>query len=149
MNHHMPFTAQIVPCVRTPPRPELPLWKSRRVMEYIESNLDRPIRNSELADVARLSRSHFCRAFHNSTGNPPHEYIIRRRIERAQELMRSTRTPLNQIALDCGLVDQAHLARLFRRVVGTTPRAWRTAQVSAIPPTPLLHQRQVTSAQPA
>ncbi len=70
MNHHMPLTAQIVPSVSTPPRPELPLWKSRRVAEYIETNLDRPIRNSELADVARLSRSHFCRAFHNSTRQP-------------------------------------------------------------------------------
>lgn len=132
MNQQMPFTAQIVRSMSSPPRPELPLWKSRRVKEYIESNLDRPIRNSELADVARLSRSHFCRAFHNSTGNPPHEYIIRRRIERAQELMRSTRTPLNQIALECGLVDQAHLARLFRRVIGVTPRAWRTAQIGTI-----------------
>lgn len=131
MSQQMPFRAQVIPVVSSPPRPELPLWKSRRVKEYIESNLDRPIRNSELADVARLSRSHFCRAFHNSTGNPPHEYIIRRRIERAQQLMRSTRTPLNQIALECGLVDQAHLARLFRRVVGVTPRAWRTAQISS------------------
>jgi AraC-like DNA-binding protein len=130
MNQQIAFTTPRVPSVSSPPRPELPLWKSRRVKEYIENNLDRPIRNSELADVARLSRSHFCRAFHNSTGNPPHEYIIRRRIERAQELMRSTRTPLNQIALECGLVDQAHLARLFRRVVGVTPRVWRTAQIS-------------------
>jgi AraC-like DNA-binding protein len=45
--------------------------------------------------------------------------------------MRSTRTPLNQIALECGLVDQAHLARLFRRVVGVTLRARRTAQLNA------------------
>lgn len=114
------------------PRPELPRWKSRRVMEYIESNLDKPIRNDELAGIVHLSRSHFCRAFHNSTGNPPHEYIIRRRIERAQRLMVQTRTPLNQIALECGLVDQAHLARLFRRVVGVTPATWRRSQVGQL-----------------
>jgi AraC family transcriptional regulator len=131
MNQHMPFATRVVASIGSPSRPELPSWKSRRVKQYIETNLDRPIRNSELAEVARLSRSHFCRAFHNSTGNPPHEYVIRRRIERAQALMRSTRTPLTQIALDCGLVDQAHLARLFRRVVGVTPKAWRTAQLSA------------------
>ena len=88
---------------------------------HIEAHLDRPIRNEDVAAIVRLNPSHFGRAFRNSFGEPPHEYVIRRRIERAQGLMLSTDAPLSEIALDCGLADQAHLSRLFRRLVGKLP----------------------------
>ncbi len=91
-----------------------------------------PIRSSELATLVRLSPAHFSRAFRNSFGCSPLEYVTRRRMERAQGLMLSTDTPLSQIALDCGLADQAHFSRLFRRVVGETPRAWRRARVAPL-----------------
>lgn len=103
-------------------------WQIRKVSSYIDANLDRAIRNEELAAIARLNTSHFGRAFRNSFGEPPHEHVIRRRVERAQGLMLSTDAPLSAIALDCGLADQAHLSRLFRRVVGESPRAWRRAR---------------------
>jgi len=56
---------------------------------------------------------------------PPHAYVIRQRIRRAQRLMLQTDDALSQIACLCGLTDQAHLTRLFRRMVGTTPKVWR------------------------
>ena len=108
-------------------------WQVRRVLAYIDTNLEKSIRNKDLADVARLSEFHFNVAFRNSVGDSPHEYIIRRRIERAQGLMLSTDTPLMEIALECGLADQAHFTRLFRRLVGETPAAWRRARANPRP----------------
>ena len=104
-------------------------WQIRKVASYIEAHLDRSIKNDELAGIARLNTSHFGRAFRNSFGEPPHEYVIRRRVERAQGLMLSTAAPLSEIALDCGLADQSHLTRLFRRIVGQSPRAWRRSRL--------------------
>lgn len=106
-------------------------WQARKVTSHVEAHLDEPIRNEELAALVRLNPSHFGRAFRNSFGESPHEYVIRRRVERAQALMLSTAAPLSEIALDCGLADQAHLSRLFRRIVGETPRAWRRARSGA------------------
>jgi AraC family transcriptional regulator len=105
-------------------------WQLRRVVTYIEENLEKPIRNTELATVARLSPFHFNVAFRKSVGDSPHEYIIRRRMERAQGLMLSTDASLSDIAATCGLADQAHFTRLFRRVVGESPGAWRRARAN-------------------
>jgi AraC family transcriptional regulator len=107
-------------------------WQIRRVTSYVEAHLDRSIRNEDLANFVRLNPSHFGRVFRNSFGEPPHEYVIRRRVERAQGLMLSTDAPLSAIALDCGLADQAHLSRLFRRIVGESPRAWRRARIGEL-----------------
>jgi AraC family transcriptional regulator len=105
-------------------------WQIRKVTAHIEANLDAPIRSSELAAIARLSPCHFSRVFRNSFGCSPLDYVTRRRLERAQGLMLSTDAPLCQIALDCGMADQAHFSRLFRRIVGETPRSWRRARVA-------------------
>src|SRR5262249_1506686 len=79
----------------------------------------------DVARITQLSTSHFCRAFKTSFGETPRAYILRRRVERAQELMLTTKEPLSQIALACGLCDQAHFSRVFRRIVGETHNAWR------------------------
>jgi len=104
-------------------------WQVRRVLAHIEANLETPIRNQDLATLARLSPDHFNVAFRSSVGEAPHGYIIRRRVERAQGLMLSTEKPLSEIALECGLTDQAHFTRLFRRIVGESPAAWRRARI--------------------
>lgn len=114
-----------------PTRGGLAPWQIRKVTSHIEANLDRSIKNEELAELVRLNPSHFGRAFRNSLGEPPHEYVIRRRVERAQGLMLSTDASLSEIALDCGLADQSHLTRLFRRFAGESPRAWRRARIGA------------------
>jgi AraC-like DNA-binding protein len=77
-----------------------------------------------------LSEFHFNVAFRNSVGASPHEYLNQRRIERAQQLMLSTAMPLCEIATECGLADQAHLSRLFRKLVGETPAAWRKNRIA-------------------
>jgi transcriptional regulator GlxA family with amidase domain len=111
---------------RTPvPGPRLTAWQRRRVLDQIENNLAKPLRNRDLAALVGYSEFHFIVAFRNALGVPPHEYLIRRRIEHAQRLMVSSDLPLCQIAAECGLADQSHLSRLFRRVVGDTPAAWR------------------------
>jgi AraC family transcriptional regulator len=105
--------------------PRLLAWQVRRVKEHVEANLASSIRNRDLAALAKLSEFHFSVAFRNSVGQTPHEFLIRRRMHRAQRLMLSTDLPLCEIAGECGLADQAHLSRLFRRVVGATPASWR------------------------
>ncbi len=93
-------------------------------------HLDRPIRNEDLAALVRLNPSHFGRAFRNSFGEPPHEYVIRRRVERAQGLMLST---------DCAAQrDRARLrprrsvapdAGCFAGSSGRARRLWRRARI--------------------
>src|SRR3569833_335061 len=78
------------------PRQGLAPWQVRRVVAHIEVNLNMRIRNRDLAAIARLSTFHFNFAFRNSVGNSPHEYIIRRRMERAQGLMLSTDKALSE-----------------------------------------------------
>jgi AraC family transcriptional regulator len=113
-----------------PVRGGLAPWQIRRVTTYIEAHLVETIRNRELAAMVRLSSFHFCRAFRESFADSPHRYIVRRRVERAQELMLTTSVPLAQIAVSCGMADQAYLSKLFRRIVGETPRSWRRARVA-------------------
>jgi AraC family transcriptional regulator len=103
----------------------LAAWQIRRVRDYVEQKLDETILVDDLATVARLSAGHFCRAFKISVGETPHAYIIRQRVRRAQVLMLKTNETLSHIACACGLTDQAHLTRLFRRLVNETPLAWR------------------------
>ena len=112
------------------PGPRLTAWQRRRVLEHIEASLATPLRNRDLAALVDFSEFHFNVAFRNSLGTSPHEFLIRRRIEHAQQLMLSTDMPLCDIASDCGFADQAHLSRLFRKVVGETPAAWRKSRVS-------------------
>jgi AraC family transcriptional regulator len=105
-------------------------WQVRRVLAHIEANLGAPIRNKDLAALARLSTFHFNVAFRNSVGDSPHGYLIRRRVELAQGLMLSTEKSLSDIAAECGMADQAHLTRLFRKIVGDSPGAWRRARAN-------------------
>ncbi len=100
-------------------------WQARRIRSYIEDKLDSSIRSTDLAGAVLLSTSHFFRAFRKTFGEPPLAYIRKRRIRRAQELMLTSRLPLSQVAFECGMCDQAHFCRVFRRIVGINPNAWR------------------------
>ncbi len=106
-------------------RQVLASWQIARVKTFIEENIDASVKTEELVAMTRLSASYFFRAFKGSFGMPPHAYIVMRRIERAQTLLRTTDESLCQIALAVGLNDQAHLSRLFRQQTGRTPGAWR------------------------
>lgn len=100
-------------------------WQAKRVRSHIEENLAAPIAIEDLAAFTRLSTSYFFRAFKGSFGVPPHAYVIQRRMARAQMLLSATNEPLGQIAIACGLADQAHFSRLFRRAIGVPPGVWR------------------------
>jgi len=105
-------------------------WQIRKVASYVDASLGGPIRSEELAALVRLTPCYFSRVFRNSFGDSPCEYVMRRRVERAQGLMLSTDAPLSQIALDCGFSDQSHFCRLFRRVAGEAAANWRRARVN-------------------
>jgi AraC-like DNA-binding protein len=103
----------------------LPAWQTRRVIAHVEANLSRRIPVQELARLLGLSAGHFCRAFKCTLGASPRDYVLRRRIEVAQELMMTTSEPLSLIAVTCGMCDQQHFTRTFHRIVGETPYTWR------------------------
>ncbi|HTZ37597.1 MAG TPA: AraC family transcriptional regulator [Stellaceae bacterium] len=112
----------------TGPRPkvaELARWRLRRVIEYVEANLGEPVSLADLASAAGLTRMHFAAQFRAATGLPPHEYLLRRRVERAQEMLAENKTSLVEIALTVGFQTQSHFTSVFKRFVGQPPRAWR------------------------
>jgi AraC family transcriptional regulator len=103
----------------------LPPRTVRRIREHIDAHLEQNVGIESLARLADLSQYHFARAFKRSVGMPPHRYLLRRRIERARELLTDTNMTLAEIALMLGFSDQSHFARRFRESVGTTPSAYR------------------------
>jgi AraC family transcriptional regulator len=100
-------------------------WQQRKVDRFLRERLNQPVRPNELAAQIPLSVSYFHRAFKVTFGETPRSYLIRLRLERAQELMLATDDPLTRIALACGFANQAQLSKLFRRWLGETPSAWR------------------------
>jgi len=110
---------------RHDPSRALLAWQMRRVEGHIEEHIDQQIRVAALSDLVGLSVAHFSRAFRLACGEPPHAYIVRRRVELAAQLMLAGREPLSEIALRCGFHDQAHLSKQFRQLTGETPAAWR------------------------
>jgi AraC family transcriptional regulator len=117
--------------LRSGPRGGLLTWQLNCVVDYIESHLAEEVTIKAVADLLNLSVGHLSRAFRISVGVPPFRYIGRRRVELARRMMRTTREPLAQIAVACGLCDQAHLCKVFRRMTGMTPSAWRRVQHKA------------------
>ena len=81
-----------------------------------------------LARVCGLSTKHFSCAFRQSTGLPPHQGLLQRRVEKAKQLLRDSRSPLADVAADCGFADQSHFTRVFTRAVGISPGQWRRAR---------------------
>ena len=120
--------SELQPAEPLPParnRGGLARWQINRIDAYIDANIGSLIKATDLAALVRLSASHFFHAFKDSFAETPLSYVARRRMAFAQELMQTTDQPLAQIALACGLCDQSHFTRVFRRVVGTSPYAWR------------------------
>ncbi|CAM2342311.1 helix-turn-helix domain-containing protein [Burkholderia vietnamiensis] len=103
----------------------LPSWRMRRVVEFVEANLAEPIGLADMAESVGLTRMHFAAQFRRATGLRPHEYLMRRRIERAQQLLLESRDGLLDVALGCGFRSQAHFTTVFKRFVGETPFCWR------------------------
>jgi AraC family transcriptional regulator len=105
-------------------------WQERRAKELMTARLDRRPSVAELARECRLSFAHFVRAFRQSTGLPPHRWLLAYRVEKVKALLLADHTPLKDVASACGFADQSHLTRAFSRHVGENPAAWRRTRMT-------------------
>jgi AraC-like DNA-binding protein len=106
-------------------------WQIASVRSFIDSNLHRTIHASDLSAIARRSTAHFSRSFKQAFGEPPHAYVVRRRIEEACHLMLTSPASLSEIALSVGFSDQSHLCKHFRQALGQSPANWRRERETA------------------
>jgi AraC family transcriptional regulator len=104
-------------------------WRLTRAFDYIETHLAESVSLGDVASAAGLSRMRFAAQFKAATGLRPHEYLLRRRIERAQQMLAGGESPLIEIALSVGFQSQSHFTSVFKHFVGLPPRAWRVSQV--------------------
>jgi len=93
----------------------------RLLIEFIEAHLNHPLSLIDLAGIAGLGVSHLKTLFRSTFSMPAHQYVVRRRVERARVLLLSSDMPISQIALEAGFSHQSHMARCMRRVLGVTP----------------------------
>lgn len=100
-------------------------WQERRAKELIEANIDDGLTLEMLAIACNLSKRHFTRAFRQSTGMAPYQWLQHRRIDKAKKLLAKSAISLSTVASDCGFADQSHFSRAFLRIAGMTPREWR------------------------
>jgi AraC family transcriptional regulator len=100
-------------------------WQLRRAHEFISANLGGDTSIEQLANESGVSASHFARAFKQTMGMAPHQWLTKKRIERAKSLLRRNDLELADIALACGFVDQSHFTRVFSRSEGSSPGKWR------------------------
>jgi AraC-like DNA-binding protein len=107
---------------------ELTRWRLKRAIEFVEANLAEPVSTADIASATGLTRMHFAAQFRAATGLRPHEYMLRRRIERAQEMLARTSMSVVDIALSVGFQSQSHFTSIFRRFIGQPPQAWRRSR---------------------
>jgi AraC family transcriptional regulator len=92
-----------------------------RLNDMIDFDLGSDLSLMALSEAVGLSKPHFVRLFRNTTGTSPHRYVVQKRLNRAQQLLRSSGASLTGIALDVGFASQSHMSRTFRNVIGITP----------------------------
>jgi len=107
-----------------PVRGGLAAWQQRVVAAYVEEHLAEPIALADLARLVRLSPFHFCRAFKQSFGIPPHRYHTSRRIERAKTMLSRPDYSVTDIGLTVGFSETSSFSAAFRRATGTTPKGY-------------------------
>src|SRR5262245_32451094 len=103
----------------------LPRGRLLAVVAYIEDHLDAGPSLEQMAGVARVSTYHFAHQFKQATGLPPYQYVIMRRVERTQQLLREGDLSLAEVAARAGFPDQSAFCRHFKRLVGVTPGQFR------------------------
>jgi len=111
--------------VRVPAPPTVLGRRMHRLIEFIEENLECSLSLAALAAVVDLRPLYFARAFKTAIGRSPHQYVLDRRIERAQELLRTTEMAVTDIAAAVGFSSQSHLSYWMRRSIGISPAAYR------------------------
>ena len=116
--------------VRLLPAKPLAGWKMRRVIEFIEDNLEGDLSLQSMAAEVDISPLYLARAFKAAVGQSPHQYVLARRIERAKELLRNTDLPVVDVALSSGFSSQSHLSHWFIRQIGVSPAVYRRQAAS-------------------
>src|SRR5215471_6888777 len=97
----------------------------RTVRELVQAKMEDDLNLAEMAQSVELSPAHFSRMFRQSTGETPHQFVLRNRIERAKEMLRVAEARVLDVAVACGFKTQQHFARVFRRICGTSPTEYR------------------------
>jgi AraC family transcriptional regulator len=110
---------------RPAPRGGLAPWQERRTKEYLDADLGGDISLKQLAMECGLSVRQFSRGFRQSVGVPPYRYLLKRRVEKARQLLKDPTLSLLDVALACGFADQSHFTRVFNASVGISPGLWR------------------------
>jgi len=100
-------------------------WQLRRAREFIDAHLAADPSIAVVANECRLSSSYFVRAFKQATGISPHRWLMKRRVERAKELLQDSALRLVDVAQACGFADQSHFTHVFSRSEGYSPGRWR------------------------
>jgi AraC family transcriptional regulator len=115
-----------------PPPHGLTERQLQHLLEFIREHLSEPLSLDTLAQQVGFSPYHFARLFRQAMGASLHQFVLRQRLQRAQQLLEQTELPLAQVALACGFAHQSHLTKMFKEQVGCTPRAYRRGGTSAV-----------------
>jgi AraC family transcriptional regulator len=99
----------------------------QQAIDYIHDRFAEDITLSELADEVKMSQYRFARAFKQSTGMPPHQYLLSQRIDRAKQLLANTQLSISDISYQLGFASQSHFTATFRRFTTVTPNQYRKA----------------------
>lgn len=97
----------------------------KAVLKYIEQNYGSNITLNSLADIAGMNPNYFCRVFQNITQKTPMDYVIYYRVEQATVMLANTSLSITDIAMACGFFDHSYFSKIFKRIKGVTPRAYR------------------------
>jgi AraC-like DNA-binding protein len=106
-------------------RIHLASWKLRRVIDYIEANIDHDIGLVDIAKIADLSPFHFSRVFKLATGQTPYGFVMDKRLKRSRALLAESNIPLAELALACGFANQSHFTAAFTKATGVAPGRFR------------------------
>jgi AraC-like DNA-binding protein len=98
-----------------------------RARDFVDAHYDEPITVADIAETAGLSPAHFSREFRRSFGEAPHQYVIRRRLERSAMLLRTTDWPITRICITVGWSSLGSFTTSFTRMFGRSPGTYRAA----------------------
>ncbi len=134
-----PFAASRMATILPPDPPAASLAPQQvaalqRALRYVDEHLSQPLRVTELAAVACVSRFHLVRLFRSGTGASPLRYVRRRRIERARQLLSAQHLPMSCLAQQLGFFDQSHFVRSFRAETGCSPGQYLAGDAALLLP---------------
>lgn len=107
------------------PKIEVTDERLMRAITYIQQHIDADINVDQIADISCMSKTQVARLFHQSFGMPPLQYVIRKKIQYAQQLLLTTPTPVNMIGKSVGFADPSYFIRLFKKYISLTPLDYR------------------------